>query len=100
MSAGEAGDPADASVFKLRFSEARTHLFELAARVLGRAALARSDLGDLPNGRYVTERLSSLSYSIAAGTSQIQRTIIAERALGLPRVRAGEGTGHGVAADR
>jgi alkylation response protein AidB-like acyl-CoA dehydrogenase len=73
------------SVFKLRFSEARQRLFELAARVLGRASLALSDLGETPNGRYITERLSSLSYTIAAGTSQIQRNIVAERILGLPK---------------
>jgi alkylation response protein AidB-like acyl-CoA dehydrogenase len=75
------------SVFKLRFSEVRQRLFELAARVLGRGGLALDDLGDLPNGRYVTERLSSLSYTIAAGTSQIQRNIVAERILGLPKER-------------
>jgi alkylation response protein AidB-like acyl-CoA dehydrogenase len=75
------------SVFKLRFSEVRQRLFDLAGRVLGRAALSRSDLAGLPNGRYVTERLSSLSYTIAAGTSQIQRDIVAERILGLPKGR-------------
>jgi alkylation response protein AidB-like acyl-CoA dehydrogenase len=76
-----------ASVFKLRFSEVRQRLFDVAAAVLGRASLSLSDLAGLPNGRYVTERLSSLSYTIAAGTSQIQRDIVAERLLGLPKGR-------------
>ncbi|KND36663.1 acyl-CoA dehydrogenase family protein [Streptomyces acidiscabies] len=68
------------SVFKLRFSHARQELYDAAAEVLGDAAL---DL-DRP---WVLERLSSLSYTIAAGTSQIQRTIVAERVLGLPKGR-------------
>jgi alkylation response protein AidB-like acyl-CoA dehydrogenase len=74
-----------ASVLKLRYTEARQRLTELAARILDRAALARTDLGGLQGGEFVEERLNSLSYTIAAGTSQIQRNIIAERILGLPK---------------
>ncbi|OIK03963.1 acyl-CoA dehydrogenase family protein [Streptomyces monashensis] len=69
-----------ASVFKLRYSHARQELYDAAADVLGPDRL---DL-DRP---WVIDRLSSLSYTIAAGTSQIQRTIVAERILGLPRGR-------------
>jgi alkylation response protein AidB-like acyl-CoA dehydrogenase len=36
---------------------------------------------------WTLDRLSSLSYTIAAGTSQIQRNIVAERILGLPKGR-------------
>ncbi|MEU5630723.1 acyl-CoA dehydrogenase family protein [Streptomyces rishiriensis] len=68
------------SVFKLRYSQARQELYDTAAEVLGDAAL---DL-DRP---WVRDRLSSLSYTIAAGTSQIQRDIVAERILGLPKGR-------------
>ncbi|WP_133912383.1 acyl-CoA dehydrogenase family protein [Streptomyces sp. NBC_00582] len=68
------------SIFKLRYSHARQELYDTAADVLGDAAL---DL-DRP---WVLDRLSSLSYTIAAGTSQIQRTIVAERILGLPKGR-------------
>ncbi|GGW14925.1 acyl-CoA dehydrogenase family protein [Streptomyces capoamus] len=83
VSAAEAsgGGPGVAgSVFKLRYSHARQELYDTAAEVLGPDCL---DL-DRP---WVRDRLSSLSYTIAAGTSQIQRTIVAERILGLPRGR-------------
>ncbi|MFI6652639.1 acyl-CoA dehydrogenase [Streptomyces sp. NPDC050529] len=69
------------SVFKLRYSHARQELYETAAEVLG----AGDDL-DLDR-EWVLDRLSSLSYTIAAGTSQIQRNIVAERILGLPKGR-------------
>ncbi|AOR33693.1 acyl-CoA dehydrogenase [Streptomyces fodineus] len=68
------------SVFKLRYSHARQDLYDTAADVLGPAAL------DLDQS-WVLDRLSSLSYTIAAGTSQIQRNIVAERILGLPKGR-------------
>ncbi|MFI0014291.1 acyl-CoA dehydrogenase family protein [Streptomyces griseus] len=69
------------SVFKLRYSGARQELYEAAAEVLGAA-----DAFDLDR-EWVLDRLSSLSYTIAAGTSQIQRNIVAERILGLPKGR-------------
>ncbi|MGW3654289.1 acyl-CoA dehydrogenase [Streptomyces sp. NPDC005151] len=68
------------SVFKLRYSQARQELYEAAAEVLG------ADGADLDR-EWVLDRLTSLSYTIAAGTSQIQRNIVAERILGLPKGR-------------
>lgn len=68
------------SVFKLRYSHARQELYDAAAAVLGPDAL---DLGR----EWTRDRLSSLSYTIAAGTSQIQQNIVAERILGLPKGR-------------
>ncbi|MET9761441.1 acyl-CoA dehydrogenase family protein [Streptomyces sp. NPDC006372] len=68
------------SVFKLRYSHARQELYDAAADVLGPDCL---DL-DRP---WTLDRLSALSYTIAAGTSQIQHSIIAERILGLPKGR-------------
>jgi hypothetical protein len=75
------------SIFKLRYSEVRQHLADVAAQLMGRAALTMDDLDGLPNGRFAEERLQWLNLSIAAGTSQIQRNIIGERVLGLPRER-------------
>ncbi|MBW5484659.1 acyl-CoA dehydrogenase family protein [Streptomyces bambusae] len=66
------------SVFKLRYSQARQELYEAAAQVLGAQALVLDE-------PWVADRLSSLSYTIAAGTSQIQQNIVAERILGLPK---------------
>ncbi|GAA1900290.1 acyl-CoA dehydrogenase family protein [Streptantibioticus ferralitis] len=66
------------SVFKLRYSHARQELYETAAAVLGADALDAAR-------EWTADRLSSLSYTIAAGTSQIQKNIVAERILGLPK---------------
>ncbi|HEY4460702.1 MAG TPA: acyl-CoA dehydrogenase family protein [Pseudonocardiaceae bacterium] len=67
-----------ASVFKLAFTENRQHITDLAAAVLGRSGLTMDN-------HLVQDRVSKLSYTIAAGTSQIQKNILAERALGLPK---------------
>ncbi|GAA2061428.1 acyl-CoA dehydrogenase family protein [Streptomyces albiaxialis] len=70
------------SVFKLRYSQARQELYDAAAEVLG------PDGGALDaDEAWTADRLSSLAYTIAAGTSQIQRNIVAERILGLPKGR-------------
>jgi alkylation response protein AidB-like acyl-CoA dehydrogenase len=81
-----------ASAFKLRFTENRQRIGDLAAHVLGRAGLAMTDLPLVPGqdwpagtGRIVEDRVNTLSFTIAAGTSQIQKNILAERALGLPK---------------
>jgi alkylation response protein AidB-like acyl-CoA dehydrogenase len=67
-----------ALMLKLAYSEARDQLGELCMRVLDRRAF------DVHDER-VEERLRTLSIPIAAGTSQIQRNIIGERLLGLPK---------------
>ncbi|MGZ9931577.1 acyl-CoA dehydrogenase [Streptomyces sp. NC-S4] len=68
------------SVFKLAYSHARQELYDTAAEVLGAQSLSLEE-------EWTLDRLSSLSYTIAAGTSQIQRNIVAERILGLPKGR-------------
>ncbi|MET9854180.1 acyl-CoA dehydrogenase [Streptomyces sp. NPDC006450] len=68
------------SVFKLAYSHARQDLYDTAADVLGAQALSLDE-------EWTLDRLSSLSYTIAAGTSQIQQNIVAERILGLPKGR-------------
>jgi alkylation response protein AidB-like acyl-CoA dehydrogenase len=73
------------SVVKLQYSELYQRVADAGLRLLGRAALAKSDLPGLPCEQLITKAMHSLSLTIAAGTSQIQRNIIAERILGLPR---------------
>ncbi|HVX09169.1 acyl-CoA dehydrogenase family protein [Humibacter sp.] len=74
-----------ASVLKLRFTECRQRLDDVAADILGRASLTLDDLPGVASGRFSVDRLTTLAFTIAAGTSQIQRNILAERALGLPK---------------
>ncbi len=68
-----------AIVMKLAYTEARQRFGELCLRVLDREAL-HIDANEL-----VEERLRVLALTIAAGASQIQRNIIGERLLGLPK---------------
>ncbi len=86
--AGETGVPGvGASAVKLFYSELYQRIAELGMRVLGRAALSRDDVGGRPSKRILSRAMQSLSLTIAAGSSQIQRNIIAERILGLPKDR-------------
>jgi alkylation response protein AidB-like acyl-CoA dehydrogenase len=73
------------SVIKLAFTELNQRIFELGTRLLGRAGLARDDIQGLPSLSIVDRYLGSLSLTIAAGSSQIQRNIISERMLGMPK---------------
>jgi alkylation response protein AidB-like acyl-CoA dehydrogenase len=80
------------SVFKLSFSEHAQQLGDLAMEVLGRAALSGDPLtgpdgAPLGNEAHLHAWFKSISLTIAAGTSQVQRNIVAERILGLPKAR-------------
>jgi alkylation response protein AidB-like acyl-CoA dehydrogenase len=75
------------SVFKLHYSEVRQRLGELSMRVLERAGLSIADIDGIANGALVYGQIHALSLTIAAGTSQIQRNIVGERVLGLPKDR-------------
>jgi alkylation response protein AidB-like acyl-CoA dehydrogenase len=75
------------SVLKLAFTELNQRVYELATQLLGRAGLSRSDVGELPVKRIVEKYLNTLSLTIAAGSSQIQRNILSERLLGQPKDR-------------
>ena len=75
------------SVFKLAFTELRNRLGDVAMHLLDRASLSIDDIGGVESGRHVQARFWALRMSIAAGTSQVQRNIVGERVLGLPRER-------------
>jgi alkylation response protein AidB-like acyl-CoA dehydrogenase len=77
------GAPAPSgSAIKLRYSELSQELAELALRVAGRSVIGA---GSDETTELVREYLWSLQFTIAAGTSQIQRNLIAERILGMPK---------------
>ena len=77
------------TVFKLAYSEAGQRLADLSMELLGEAGLAMSPLAtsgvDLNNDEWVEAWIKSFNLTIAAGTSQIQRNIVSERILGLPK---------------
>lgn len=69
---------AESSLVKLFWAGMSQRLYETAVAVLGPAAL-------LDGGRWARGLLSTRANSIMGGTSEIQRNVIAERLLGLPR---------------
>jgi alkylation response protein AidB-like acyl-CoA dehydrogenase len=75
----------ESSIEKVMGSETDQRLQETAMRVLGPFGAARSpaDRGDWE--RIVHEYLYARSETIMGGTSEIQRNLIAQRILGLPR---------------
>jgi len=76
-----------ASAVKLFYTELYQRLTETGMRLLGRSALARDPLAGVPNDTILFKAMQSISLTIAAGSSQIQRNIIGERILGLPKDR-------------
>jgi len=66
----------ESSIAKLVWSETEQHLAEVAAAVLG---------PDAGTGRWGTDRVAVRSHTIAGGTTQVNKNIIARRVLGLPR---------------
>jgi alkylation response protein AidB-like acyl-CoA dehydrogenase len=74
---------AESSLGKVFWSELDVALHETALDLLGPAAELRQQPG--PDGRWLDGYLFALAGPIYAGTNEIQRTLIAERLLGLPR---------------
>jgi alkylation response protein AidB-like acyl-CoA dehydrogenase len=84
LAAGRPPGP-EASVAKLFWSEYHKKLGELAMDIEGPDALLRPEGGDYPVTAWQSVFLSSRGGTIYSGTSEIQRNIIGERALGLPK---------------
>jgi alkylation response protein AidB-like acyl-CoA dehydrogenase len=74
----------EASMTKLFASELTQRISRTGVKVLGLYGQLYGD--DAPmKGRYESSYMTSLASTIAGGTSEIQRNIIAQRGLGLPR---------------
>jgi len=75
----------EASIIRLYFSELYQRVRKLALRIAGPNAM---DAGGGSAGEgWGWSYIDSFRYTIAAGTSEIQRNIIGEQILGLPRAR-------------
>jgi alkylation response protein AidB-like acyl-CoA dehydrogenase len=75
----------EASVAKLFWSEYHKKLGEIAVGIEGTDALLRPDGENYPTTSWQNVFLSSRAGTIYSGTSEIQRNIIGERALRLPK---------------
>lgn len=84
LEAGEALG-AEASLTKIVWSEYHRRLGEIAMDLQGAHALVRPAGDGYKVDRWQKAFLASRAETIFAGTSEVQRRIIAERVLGLPR---------------
>jgi alkylation response protein AidB-like acyl-CoA dehydrogenase len=76
----------EGSLLKLQWSELNQRLVELAFELEGPYSGLAPDSVDAPfEGRWQYEYLRARGNTIEAGTSEVQRNIVAERVLGLPR---------------
>jgi alkylation response protein AidB-like acyl-CoA dehydrogenase len=77
---------AEGSVVKLLWSESHQRLFDLAVDLLGpEIQYGPQERGAPREGRWHRDFLWTRAETILAGTSEINRNIVAERGLGLPR---------------
>lgn len=87
VDSGQAG-PADASIAKLVYSELLQRMTDFGAEVGGLGAhgvLQKPLSSGWESGAWMLDFIGSWEWTIPGGTSEIQRTIIGERGLGLPR---------------
>jgi alkylation response protein AidB-like acyl-CoA dehydrogenase len=85
LARGEQPGP-ESSWIKLAWTDMTQHLSDAGLELTGEAAPLWRGADELPaDGRWQRQWLWSKAASIAGGTSEIQRNIIGERILGLPR---------------
>jgi alkylation response protein AidB-like acyl-CoA dehydrogenase len=80
--------PADASVVKLVYSELLQKMTDFAVEIGGlpvHTELAKPMSSGWESGAWMLDFIGSWEWTIPGGASEIQRTIIGERGLGLPR---------------
>ncbi len=84
---GQVG-PADASAVKLFYSELLQRLMDFGTEIGGlpvHTVLQKPASSGWESGAWMIDFIGSWEWTIPAGTSEIQRNIIGERGLGLPR---------------
>ncbi len=77
----------DASIIKNAYSRALRAYAELGVRLGGIDEQVRKPItyGDLNTGNWMADFMNSYAWTIAGGSEEVQRNIIAERMLGMPR---------------
>lgn len=85
----------ESSITKLFWSEYHRRLGEIAVDIAGPDAMVRPDGEGYPTDRWQSVFLASRAGTIYSGTSEIQRNIVGERALGLAKEPRVEGGGAG-----
>ena len=82
---GEAPGP-EGSILKLSGSELGVRIADAAGELLGMHALVNESTELVPDApRWFNRLVAARQYTISAGTSEIQRNILGERVLGLPK---------------
>ena len=82
---GEPPGP-EGSILKLFGSELGLGIAAVAGEILGFRAAGNEPVPGVPDApRWLNRVIAARQYTIAGGTSEIQRNIIAERVLGLPK---------------
>jgi alkylation response protein AidB-like acyl-CoA dehydrogenase len=82
----DSGDPVTAaSIARMLWSEHHRCFGELTLEVLGADALVTEAGGRYRPNRWQADFFGSRSSTIWGGTAEIQRNIVGERVLGLPR---------------
>ncbi|TCJ96528.1 acyl-CoA dehydrogenase family protein [Nocardia alba] len=85
--------PADASIVKLFYSELLQRMTDFGTEMAGLAThteLRKPLSSGWESGAWMLDFLGSWEWTIPGGASEIQRTIIGERGLGLPREPRGK----------
>jgi alkylation response protein AidB-like acyl-CoA dehydrogenase len=76
----------EGSILKLYGSELGVRIASFVSEMLGGYALSAEPIGEVSDApRWLQRVLSSRQYTIAGGTSEIQKNILGERQLGLPK---------------
>jgi alkylation response protein AidB-like acyl-CoA dehydrogenase len=75
----------EASISKMVSTELSQRMIKFTTRLLGEYALLEKRSAFAPEGDWLRRILASESMTIAGGTSAVQRNMIGERILGLPK---------------